>query len=197
MRANVARELTIPILATCWRFARERRSSSVLGRFTQPAAASTPTSRMSRGLSFGGGGRPVSSTLEGRRATRPGCLCCIGPPDHAFERACAAVVSLAVEGVGKAEAEKFVRLLRRQRRRRRPPEQVQGEGGAGARGRKPRASVRSTSRRWSACKWRCSRRSGPSPDRPPPPPTPMTTPSRADVVATRASTAPSAAPPSP
>ena len=42
---------------------------------------------------------------------KPGCLCCIGPPDHAFERACAAVAALEIEGVGKPEAEKFVRLL--------------------------------------------------------------------------------------
>ena len=41
---------------------------------------------------------------------RPNCLCCIGPPDHAFERACAAVANLALPGVGAAEAEKFVRL---------------------------------------------------------------------------------------
>ena len=41
----------------------------------------------------------------------PFCLCCIGPPDHAFERACVAVVALDIAGVGKLEAENFVRLL--------------------------------------------------------------------------------------
>mgnify|MGYP001453559627 CR=1 FL=1 len=58
---------------------------------------------MSRGLSFGGGGGPFRLPSKDGERHRPGCLCCIGPPDHAFERACAAVVSLAVEGVGKAE----------------------------------------------------------------------------------------------
>lgn len=38
------------------------------------------------------------------------CLCCIGPPDHAFELACTAVTALHVEGIGSKEAEKFVRL---------------------------------------------------------------------------------------
>ena len=42
---------------------------------------------------------------------RPNCLCCIGPPDHAFELACVAVVNLKIAGVGAVEAEKFVRLL--------------------------------------------------------------------------------------
>ena len=42
---------------------------------------------------------------------KPNCLCCIGPPDHAFERACSAVAALEIAGVGKPEAEKFVRLL--------------------------------------------------------------------------------------
>lgn len=44
---------------------------------------------------------------------RPNCLCCIGPPDDAFERSCAAVVALRIEGVGPAEAERFVRLCTR------------------------------------------------------------------------------------
>ena len=65
---------------------------------------------MSRGLGFGGGGGPFRLPWKDGERHRPNCLCCIGPPDHAFERACAAVVSLAVEGVGKDEAEKFVRL---------------------------------------------------------------------------------------
>ena len=50
-------------------------------------------------------------TKSGTAAShRPNCLCCVGPPDDAFERACAAVATLAIDGVGASEAERFVRL---------------------------------------------------------------------------------------
>lgn len=63
---------------------------------------------MSRGPSLSGG--PFRLPGTGTSRHQPNCLCCIGPPDHSFERACAAVVALRVDGVGAAEAEKFVRL---------------------------------------------------------------------------------------
>lgn len=76
--------------------------------------AATPFTRpMRQGPGFGGAGpfrlptRGPDGQLE---IHRPNCLCCIGPPDHAFERSCAAVVALSIDGVGPAEAEKFVRL---------------------------------------------------------------------------------------
>ena len=54
-----------------------------------------------------------SSSSSSSPATHPDrCLCCIGPPDDAFERACASLVALNVTGVGALEAEKFVRLCR-------------------------------------------------------------------------------------
>lgn len=56
-------------------------------------------------------GGPFRLTGTESERHKPNCLCCIGPPDHAFERACAAVAALEIEGVGKPEAEKFVRLL--------------------------------------------------------------------------------------
>ena len=71
------------------------------------------TRPMRQGPGFGGAGpfrlptRGPDGQLE---IHRPNCLCCIGPPDHAFERSCAAVVALSIDGVGPAEAEKFVRL---------------------------------------------------------------------------------------
>ena len=49
--------------------------------------------------------------LKAEMGQKGNCLSCIGPPDHAFERACAAVAALEIAGVGKPEAEKFVRLL--------------------------------------------------------------------------------------
>ena len=70
---------------------------------------------MNRGPSLLGGpfrlpGTGASRSTNNKDPHRPGCLCCIGPPDHAFELACAAVKALGVEGVGGPEAEKFVRL---------------------------------------------------------------------------------------
>lgn len=70
---------------------------------------------MHRGPSLIGGpfrlpSKDGSGGGSSRDPHRPNCLCCIGPPDHAFELAVTAVRALAVEGVGAAEAEKFVRL---------------------------------------------------------------------------------------
>jgi len=64
---------------------------------------------------FGGGG-PFRLRLPPKDGTPPpprhpvSCLCCIGPPDHAFETACAAVVALAIAAIAAPEAEKFTRL---------------------------------------------------------------------------------------
>lgn len=67
---------------------------------------------MNRGPSLIGGPfrLPGSGASSRQQQHQPNCLCCIGPPDHAFELACAAVRALDVQGVGGAEAEKFVRL---------------------------------------------------------------------------------------
>jgi hypothetical protein len=56
-------------------------------------------------------GGPFRLPGSSKEPHRPNCLCCIGPPDHAFERACVSVVALQITGVGAVEAEKFVRLL--------------------------------------------------------------------------------------
>ena len=105
--------------------------------------------------------RPVSSTLEGRRATSSRVLVLYrSPRPRSSARA-----RLLCRSRSRASARprlKFVRLCA-------------ANGGDAARLSKSTsgvqehaveslASVRSTSRRWSACKWRCSRRSGPSSD---------------------------------
>ena len=76
--------------------------------------AALPFTRpMRQGPGFGGAGpfrlptRGPDGQLE---IHRPNFVCCIVQHDHAFERSCAAVVALRIDGVGPAEAEKFVRL---------------------------------------------------------------------------------------
>ena len=83
------------------------------GMVTPPVRATRGAASpyMNRGRSLIGGPlRLPGSGASQEEKHRPNCLCCIGPPDHAFELACAAVKSLAIEGVGGQEAEKFVRL---------------------------------------------------------------------------------------
>jgi len=64
---------------------------------------------MNRGPSLIGGPFRLPSKHAGSgggrgEAHRPSCLCCIGPPDHAFERACAAVSALGIAGIGESES---------------------------------------------------------------------------------------------
>ena len=60
------------------------------------------------------GGKPrakhaSAAGIDFFKVDKKGCPCCIGPPDDAFESACAAVAGLGVAGVGVAAADRFVR----------------------------------------------------------------------------------------